>query len=90
MEIEGDKVLLNGHVVSVRRAHSIITVQCAILRKKYEMDANKSPVEIIIHGYEPDENDLKPDAEDGIGETTLPVQHKVEARKCGNCGGTDK
>lgn len=93
MEIQGDKVILNGFVVSLERANTIMFVQCTVLRKPYSIDTSTTPMSINIEGYAPDENDMKPDSE-FKREPRLNEQPKDkemeeprQVKKCGSCGG---
>lgn len=87
MENQQEYVVLNGHKMSVRRAHSIMFVQCHVLGKKYDMNPQASPLEVTIHGYEPDGNDLKPDADDAGDSPTAVREYPPVVKRCNDCGG---
>lgn len=89
-----DKVILNGFEVSAERANTIMFVQCTVLRKPYKVDASASPVIVTIEGYEPDENDMKPDSEFKRPQNTQDKPTGAEpepdatptVKRCGTCG----
>lgn len=81
------KVIVNGVLLSVERANSVMFVQCTMLKKKFTIDTDTSPIHVKIEGYHPDTNDAKPDATDatnGVPGLELPPQTPA-VRKCGTC-----
>lgn len=94
MELSSDNVLINGFKVSSNRANTIMFVQCTMLKKKYDVDMESHPgfVSITIDGYNPDENDMKPDSEEPNMGTAVPAtreksetQSTPKVSKCGSC-----
>lgn len=92
MELSEGSVLLNGNLVPVRRAHSIMFVQCTVLGKNYTMDIETDPVTITIDGYTPDKNDMKPAADNkSVKETNRAFNNAAQdQQRCIPCSNKNK